>query len=178
MVVEHQKNSIFQHVGTPSLVSYLKTFHRVTEISIKQIPWCYWDFHKLQTSHGPPQCCGILTKRWFPSACCSLLGIFVFVRLISNWMFYLSPGSNQQFYISIKNKKNHHGYSTFPLRSSLLVHHHGHSLMLQAERRKDGCFNSNHVKASSCPGASSSVRQPDFRRLFEEVMQSICSVPE
>lgn len=107
MVVEHQKNSIFQHVGTPSLVSYLKTFHRVTEISIKQIPWCYWDFHKLQTSHRPPQCCGILTKRWFPSACCSLLGIFVFVRLISNWMFYLGPGSNQQFYISIKNKRNH-----------------------------------------------------------------------
>lgn len=87
----------------------------MTGISIKQIPRCYWDFHKLQTSHRQPQYCGILTKRWFPSACRSLLCIFVFVRLIPKWIFYFGPGPNQQFHISSKNKKINHQAQWLPI---------------------------------------------------------------
>lgn len=113
-----------------------------------------------------------------------LIFFFVFVRLILNWIFYFCQGPIEQFYTSTPKKTNktnktnkqtnRHVYFAFQFPGRAPAS--GTQLMLQGQWGKDDCLNSNHVTVSGCTGASCSVQQPDFRRLFEEVMQSICWV--
>lgn len=153
----------------------------MTRISIKQIPWCptgtvptgtvtnvilFTDYHSIAESQQK----AIISS----DATVSFIFLYLWGLFLTE---YFTSALDQVNIAAFSFKKNHKvQLLCIQFSTSLLVLQRWQSFMLQGEWRKDVGFNSNHVKVYSCIGASCCVQQPDFRRLFEEVMQSICSL--